>query len=108
MQLLLTAGHGAMTGPGMTILNPSMKPLDIRFEDVLSSYSGYKPSYQKIRQVLEISGRYDCWVQGGWLYLKYKEVKKDFHDIGLIMKITSVPEHDRKWAFKNGLVIERV
>ena len=100
---LLTAGYGAGNGPGMTLLTTPFVPVHPDLEDVLWNYSCNKKYGRKIRQCLENSGRYDCWVQAGWIYCQYYEVKKDLADIGVRMIITSVPEEDR-WAIEKGKI----
>ncbi len=104
---LIAAGYGAMEGPGMTLLSDN-RIVDETLENVLLGYSCYPASLPKIRQCLETSGRYDCWVQAGWIYSQYHQIKEALLAIGIRMHITSIPEWD-DWALKNQrIVIETV
>lgn len=88
---LLTAGYGAGTGPNMVLLCPSRK-VPAKMEQVLLSYSCHPPALPKIRQCLELSGRYDAWIQPGWVFSQHQQVKRDLAELGIEFHITSVPE----------------
>jgi len=108
MMKLLTAGYGAGNGPGMTLLHKPFVKVDPSMEDVLWKYSCHITFARKIRICLENSGRYDCWVQPGWIYHQYHECKKDLADIGIKMLITSVPERDKYVIDKGKVIVESV
>ena len=91
--LLLEAGYGAMQGPGMTLLSRH-GPVHPEMESILLAYSCHRAALPKIRQCLELSGRYDCWVQAGWIYGQYKEIKSRLAEIDIRLMITSIPEWD--------------
>jgi hypothetical protein len=92
--LLLEAGYGAGNGPGMALL-ARQNEVDPRLEEILLSYSCHPPALPKIRECLEASKRYDCWVQPGWIYCYHDELLVELRAIGIEVFITSLPAHDR-------------
>jgi hypothetical protein len=90
---LLTAGYGAGNGPNM-VLRSATRVVPEELESILLSYSCHPPALPKIRRCLEISGRYDAWVQSGWVLNQYWKVRKDLSEIGVDFCLTSVPNID--------------
>lgn len=104
---LLTAGHGAGDGPNM-VLTCESRVVPSNLEEILLSYSCHAPALPKIRQCLEMSGRYDAWIQPGWIFSQHQSVKRDLQKIGIRLRITSVPSLYEAQAKRSGLQIETI
>ncbi|WNL50787.1 hypothetical protein RPALISO_200 [Ruegeria phage RpAliso] len=86
--LLLEAGYGAGDGPGLTLICGS-RDVHPDMERVLLGYSCYPLALGKIRACLEASGRYDCWVQDGWIAAHQRTMTEFLMEIGIEAYVTS-------------------